>query len=223
MNTVTLLSKQQPQDTVTPSKIVCIGRNYIAHAIELNNPPPEQSIIFLKPNSSISKDIYLPIGEEVHYETEICFLIKESQLFAVGLGLDLTKRALQSRLKEKALPWERAKSFNGSAVLSPFIPLEECIPGFSTQTTEQNPFANLKLKMSIDGHIKQQGFCSEMTISPEIFLNEVLTFMHLEDGDILMTGTPAGVGPLQVGHLIEASLYWQEQQILKQDWTAQAA
>ena len=75
MNTVSLLSNQTTED-ITPSKVVCIGRNYVAHALELNNAPPEESIIFLKPNSSISKDIYLPIGEEVHYETEICFLIK---------------------------------------------------------------------------------------------------------------------------------------------------
>ncbi|MGD8292159.1 MAG: fumarylacetoacetate hydrolase family protein, partial [Desulfobacterales bacterium] len=110
---------------VTPSKIVCVGRNYYAHIEELGSQVPDQMILFSKPNSSISNQLSSHKGEQLHYEGELCFLFENGRFSAVGFGLDLTKRKLQSILKEKGLPWERAKAFDGSAVFSKFIEIFE--------------------------------------------------------------------------------------------------
>ena len=109
MHSVKLASEE-----FTPSKIVCVGRNYAEHIAELNNETPTSMVLFVKPNSAISQQLHAEHnGEALHYETELCFLIKNKQLAGVGLGLDLTKRSLQSALKEKGLPWERAKAATG--------------------------------------------------------------------------------------------------------------
>lgn len=106
MNSVTCSN-----EPIVPSKIVCIGRNYSEHIEELGNATPKRMVVFIKPNSSISETLTSYHGEQVHYEAEICFLVKKEELFAVGVGIDLTKRALQKELREEGLPWERAKSF----------------------------------------------------------------------------------------------------------------
>lgn len=97
---------------VYPSKIVCIGRNYVEHIEELNNEIPKEPVIFIKPNSAISNDIYFNKKDVIHFEGEISFLVKSDKPIGVGFGLDLTKREVQSKLKAKGLPWERAKSFD---------------------------------------------------------------------------------------------------------------
>ena len=112
MKTIQLNNK-----AITPSKIVCIGRNYVEHIKELDNETPSEPVIFCKPNSAISDEIDLDKNDEIHYEGEICFVVMNNQLAGVGFGLDLTKREVQSKLKTKGLPWERAKAFDGSAVL----------------------------------------------------------------------------------------------------------
>ena len=132
--------------TLQPSKVVCIGRNYAAHIEELNNAVPDQPVIFIKPNSAISNEIQLNSGEEIHYEGEISFVIKNNKISAVGFGLDLTKRAVQSKLKAKGLPWERAKSFDGSALFSEFKTLHGSVE-------------NLRLELHINGELIQRGGC----------------------------------------------------------------
>ncbi len=107
-----------------PSKVVCVGRNYAEHVKELNNAMPDQMVVFNKPNTSITTQLNSYHQEPLHYEGEICFSIKNGEIDAVGFGLDLTKRELQSALKAKQLPWERAKAFDGSAVLSKFVSLK---------------------------------------------------------------------------------------------------
>ena len=107
---------------VYPSKVVCVARNYLSHIKELGNTVPEQAVFFIKPNSAISHDLVLPADGIVAYEAEIAFLIRDNVIFGVGFGLDLTKRDVQAALKTKGLPWERAKAFDGAAVLSPFVP-----------------------------------------------------------------------------------------------------
>lgn len=106
---------------VTPTKIVCIGRNYSEHIKELGNAVPDQMVLFTKPNSSITDTLQSFHQEPLHYEGELCFIIESGSIAAVGFGLDLTKRQLQSDLKSKGLPWERAKAFNGAALFSHFV------------------------------------------------------------------------------------------------------
>lgn len=109
---------------IQPSKVLCVGRNYLDHIAELNNAVPEQMVVFNKPSTAITNQLIAFHQETLHYEGEICFVVKNGQLASVGIGLDLTKRGLQAKLKEKGLPWERAKAFDGSAVFSRFISLQ---------------------------------------------------------------------------------------------------
>ncbi len=102
------------------SKIVCVGRNYVEHIEELGNETPESIVLFNKPNSAISDELFY-FSEDTRFEGEICFLIENKKINRVGFGLDLTKANIQSYLKSKGLPWERAKSFDGSAVFSEFV------------------------------------------------------------------------------------------------------
>ncbi|MCG8463333.1 MAG: fumarylacetoacetate hydrolase family protein [Xanthomonadales bacterium] len=213
MNHIQLHSAQQ-SSTATPTKLVCLGRNYAAHAKELNNPVPTTPVIFLKPNSCISQQLILPKDEhEVHYETELCFMVKDNKLHAVGVGLDLTKRNLQQQLKSQGLPWEQAKCFDGAAVLSHFIPLAECIE----TSLDAHTFS---ISLHVNGRLAQEGNNHDMLTQPEAFLAAALTFMSLEDGDILMTGTPKGVGPVHSGDELVARVYRDEQLLIQCEWKA---
>ncbi len=176
----------QGQD-IFPSKVVCIGRNYREHIAELNNETPEKMVFFLKPNSAISQKLIFPKGHEsCHYEAEISFLIEEGKVSAVGFGLDLTLREVQSRLKEKGLPWERAKAFDDSAVFSKFVSFNDDI-------------SKLEVELYINDELKQKGDVSLMINKPSEIIDEAKSFLTFEDGDILMTGTPKGVGKFYVG------------------------
>ena len=106
---------------VSPSKIICIGRNYVGHIKELGNEIPKEPVIFIKPNSAISAEIYSGEPDEIHFEGEISIMVHCGEPAAIGFGLDLTKRNIQSSLKAKGLPWERSKSFDGAAVFSEFV------------------------------------------------------------------------------------------------------
>ena len=180
---------------IIPSKIICIGRNYVDHIAELGNEVPEEMVVFLKPNSAISTQLQSFHQEPLHYEAELCFLYQqdksqkdESQkesnqqgkYTAVAVGLDLTKRNLQAKLKAKGLPWERAKGFNGAAVFSDFVKID-------TIDT------SLCLELIIDGNIIQVGGVELMMYKPDLILEQLSSFMTLEDGDIVMTVTPKGV------------------------------
>lgn len=179
---------------VTPSKIVCIGRNYARHIEELGNEVPDSMVVFLKPNSAIGDDLVASReGEPLHYEGEIALMVMQGRFAAVGFGLDLTRRELQTSLKSRGLPWERAKAFDGAALFSPFMSLSV-------------PLASLECRLSIDGIERQRGPVSMMLYSPATILAELSTFLTLEDGDIVMTGTPEGVGPVVPGADFEGSV-----------------
>ncbi|MGF1702163.1 fumarylacetoacetate hydrolase family protein [Photobacterium makurazakiensis] len=194
---------------ITPNKIVCVGRNYVAHIHELGNEIPEEMVLFLKPNSAISDQLLATHNEDaLHYEAELSYLYQGGKFTAVAVGLDLTKRDVQSKLKAKSLPWERSKAFNGSALFTDFVPLPEQ--------------GELGLCLSINNECVQQGGTSLMIYSPEVILSEVLSFMALEDGDIIMTGTPAGVGKVPTDAVFEASLTCDEQTLLSQQWSVGA-
>ena len=179
---------------VYPSKIVCIGRNYVDHIEELHNELPKQPVIFIKPNSSISNEICSSKDEVIHYEGEISFLISSNKLKGVGFGLDLTKREVQSNLKSKGLPWERAKSFDGSAVFSDFI-------------TFGGNISDLRMELYINSSLVQKGGCDLMLNKPSEILNDATGFLSFEDGDVIMTGTPKGVGPINSGDMFIGKIF----------------
>ena len=192
-----------------PSKIVCVGRNYAEHIEELGNETPDEMVVFIKPNSAISETLRATQQEPLHYEGEICFVVEDGRFSAVGFGIDLTKRGLQSKLKAKGLPWERAKAFDGAAVFSDFAPLDDDIGALS-------------LTLDINGKRAQTGDTSMMLYKPEAVLAELKTFMTLNDGDIVMTGTPKGVGIVQAGDLFEGRIIADGRPIVSGCWLAEA-
>lgn len=192
---------------INPSKIVCIGRNFVAHIQELHNEVPTNMVLFMKPNSAISKNLHAGIDDEIHYEAEISFLLHAGKITGVGLGLDLTKRGIQTKLKEKGLPWERAKAFDGAAVFSDFVSLDCDI-------------STLSLKLFIDGILVQEGGVSLMIYKPDEIVSEVASFMTLYDGDIIMSGTPKGVGVVKIGAKFSGQILSGESILLQQEWIA---
>jgi len=195
--------------TLYPSKIVCVGRNYVAHIRELGNELPDGMVVFNKPNSAITTTLRSRIDDQVlHYESELAFTVQHGKLAAVGFGLDLTKRNLQSVLKEKGLPWERAKAFDGAALFSEFIALPADIKGLS-------------LRLEIDGELRQAGGIDLMLFPPDAILRELASFTTLEDGDVIMTGTPAGVGEVRAGQLFEGRVLQGDKTLVSATWEAQ--
>ena len=198
-------------NTVQPSKILCVGRNYRAHIEELGNEIPDSMVVFNKPNSAISDTLYSDINKQpLHYESELAFTVKEGKLDAVGFGLDLTKRALQSALKAKGLPWERAKAFDGAALFSAFVTLPKDIEGLS-------------LQLNVDGEQRQAGGISLMIYTPVQIIRELETFTTLEDGDIIMTGTPAGVGEIKAGQGFDGEVLLAGKTLVSATWIAVAS
>ena len=194
---------------VTPSKILCVGRNYVEHITELGNEVPENMVVFAKPNSAISDALHSThLKEKLHYEGEICFMIENGQPTAVGFGLDLTKRETQSALKKKGLPWERAKAFDGAALFSEFVPV-----------TGGN--AEITIKLFINEELRQHGSTAQMMYKPADILAELKTFSTLEDGDIIMTGTPAGVGTVETGDLFRGVIFLGDEELVSKSWQAQ--
>ena len=192
---------------LTPSKVVCIGRNYVEHIEELGNEVPSSMVVFNKPNSAISKTLCY-IGEDCRFEGEICFLVKEGSLYGVGFGLDLTKAGLQNALKAKGLPWERAKGFDRSAVLSDFTVLDE-------------PLESLRMSLHVNGLLRQFADYGLMIYKPETMLEEIESFMHLEDGDVIMSGTPKGVATFNVGDRFVGRVYAGERVLVEKEWVVQ--
>lgn len=191
-------------------KIVCVGRNYAEHAAELNNPVPKEPLLFIKPATAatpMQAPLQLPVGRgDVHYETEIALLIGQSlkqagpeesmrALAGVGLALDLTLRDLQSKLKEKGHPWEVAKAWDASCPLSPFVAASQVVD-----------WQNLELTLSINGEEKQRGVSRQMLTPIPQLLAYISQHFTLMPGDIVITGTPAGVGQLHSGDHLQLAL-----------------
>ena len=193
---------------VFPSKIVCIGRNYVEHIKELGNEVPAEPVIFLKPNSAISPVIQAGDSEEIHFEGEITFMVRAGQLAAVGFGLDLTKRNLQSLLKNKGLPWERAKAFDGAAVFSDLVEFKGDITA-------------LRLELYINDKLAQQGSYDLMMNKPDEILAETIRFLSFEDGDLIMTGTPKGVGKLTAGDRFNGKIFDKDKLLVEEHWLVQ--
>lgn len=193
---------------VTPSKIVCVGRNYVAHIRELGNEVPSDMVVFNKPNSAISSSLRAQIdGETLHYESEIALLISAGAIAGVGFGLDLTRRELQSRLKEKGLPWERAKAFDGAALFSEFV-------------RPPADITDLSLQLTVNGELRQAGGVGLMIYPPAQILRELRKFTTLEDGDIVMTGTPAGVGAIHSQDRFRGALLDGDMELVSASWQA---
>ncbi len=193
---------------VIPSKIVCVGQNYVKHIQELGNEIPDNMVLFIKPNSSISEKLVSFHEEQIHYEGEISFLVEEGRFSAVGFGLDLTKRSLQKKLREQGLPWERSKAFDGAAVFSEFVSINDSAALFSVD-------------LSINGKTVQSGDVNHMIYKPGEILAEILTCMTLNDGDIVMTGTPSGVGIFSPGDEFVGQISENDKPIVSASWVAE--
>ena len=181
-------------------KLICIGRNYADHIEELKNERPEEPVVFIKPDSAIlpkEQDFYIPeFSSEVHYEVEVLVKIKKvgkhiDQKFAykyydeIGLGIDFTARDLQSQLKEKGLPWEKAKGFDGAAVVGEWLP-----------KTDFKSINALSFSLHKNGKEVQKGNTELMLWQIDELIAYVSRFFMLKKGDILFTGTPSGVGKI---------------------------
>jgi acylpyruvate hydrolase len=191
-------------------KILCIGRNYADHAKELNNPVPSEPVVFIKPDTAILKsgdDFYLPdYNSEIHYECEIVYRIcregKNIQrpfaltyLDSIGLGIDFTARQLQEEAKKKGLPWTLAKAFNYSAPISYFNPI-----------INYPNLKNLNLEFYVNGELRQKGNSQDMIFDIESLIVFLSKYFHLKTGDLIFTGTPAGVGKVSIGDHLEGYL-----------------
>lgn len=192
-------------------KIICIGRNYAAHAAELNNPIPETPLIFLKPDTAVLKDdkaFYHPeFSEDIHHEIELVLRIcKPGKHIApefaskyydqITVGIDLTARDLQSELKKKGHPWEVAKAFDHSAVLGRFIPISDAY----------NADGLLEFSLLKNGEKVQHGFSNQMITTIDALISYVSQFFTLQTGDLIFTGTPEGVSKINKGDLMEGYL-----------------
>ena len=190
-------------------KIVCIGRNYAEHARELNNPVPDEPLLFIKPSTAavhLTRPLDFPRDRgSVHFETELAVLIgrpltnastaeAKAAILRYGLALDLTLRDVQSQLKEKGQPWERAKAFDGACPLSPFVPAELL------------PEDNIHFTLDIDGERRQTGDTRDMLHPVLELIAHMSSQFTLLPGDVVLTGTPKGVGPLQAGQTLSLEL-----------------
>jgi acylpyruvate hydrolase len=191
-------------------KIICIGRNYSEHAKELKNEVPSSPVFFLKPDTSLLKDnapFYYPsFSNDIHYEVELVVKISKNgktilPQFAhkyyeqISVGIDFTARDLQNQCKEKGLPWEKAKAFDQSAVIGKFIPLSEL----------KNK-VHINFGLTINDKQVQQGVSNDMIFSFDTIIAYVSQFITLKTGDLIYTGTPAGVGPVKIGDKLKAYL-----------------
>lgn len=199
-------------------RIFAIGRNYAEHIQELNNERPDEPVIFTKPDTAILRNnapFYYPdFSTDIHHEVELVLRISKegkniqekfapTYFDAIGIGIDFTARDLQQKAKEKGLPWDIAKGFNGSAPISDkFLPVKE--------------FRNLKdinFSLQVDGTVKQQGNTSLMLFSFEYIIAYLSKFFTLRTGDLIFSGTPKGVGPVSVGNVLTA--YIEDEKLLE--------
>lgn len=197
--------------TLPSGKAVCVGKNYADHIREMNSKAARQPVLFFKPRSALcSTQDTLEISHlshlgELHHELEIALLIgttlnrHSSELLngvvGIGLGIDLTLRDVQAELKQEGLPWERAKAFDNSCLLSPFLQVED---GWQPD--------NLELTLWVN-EVQKQHSNSQLMLTPIAdLLDEIVQVVTLEPGDVVLTGTPAGVGPLRAGDKLRGAL-----------------
>lgn len=192
------------------SKVVCVGRNYVAHARELNNPIPKAPLLFIKSTNTLV-DLEQPIklpqnSKQCQHELEIAIVVNKqltnacydearAAIYGVGLGLDLTLRDVQSELKDKGQPWEKAKNFDGACPLSGFVDFNDSLS-----------LDNLTFSMKINGKVVQQGNTNNMIFPIVSLLVDISSHFSLFPGDVVLTGTPEGVSALHPGDLLELSL-----------------
>jgi len=192
-------------------KIICIGRNYSEHVRELQNEIPDEPVIFMKPDSALLRNndpFYIPdFSREVHYECELIVRIRRlgshiEPRFAnryydeIGLGIDFTARDLQNRLKDKGLPWEKSKAFDRSAVISPEFVSKQDLPDVNA----------IKFELKKNGQTVQRGDSAMMLFPIDELISQVSKYFTLKIGDLIYTGTPAGVGPVAIGDRLEGFL-----------------
>lgn len=191
-------------------KIICVGRNYADHASELGNAVPSEPVLFLKPDSAIllpHNPFFIPdFTQDVHHEIEWVVKINRvgkniEERFAhkyydeVTVGIDFTARDLQAKLKEKGLPWEKAKAFDGSAVVGRFMP----------KTHWENP-SDWRIALTKNGDLVQEGVLSDMIFSIDKLIAEISRYFTLKKGDLIFTGTPKGVGKVVANDRLEGFL-----------------
>jgi acylpyruvate hydrolase len=184
-------------------KIICVGRNYVDHIKELSNDKPTDPVVFIKPDTALiegSQPFYYPsFSLDVHYELELVYRVGKigknieakfahKYVDAIGLGIDFTARDLQSKLKEKGLPWEKAKAFNGSAYVSRLRPI-----------TDSDLNSSINFELFKNDVSVQKGDSDLMIWNISELISDISTYFTLKTGDLIFTGTPAGVGPVKVG------------------------
>lgn len=189
-------------------KIICIGRNYAEHAKEMNAAVPTEPVFFLKPDTALIKDdqpFYYPdFSKEIHHEAELVLKISKAGKniapeFAhkyydeIGIGIDFTARDIQAKCKEKGLPWEKAKAFDGSAPIGKFI-----------NKNELSDMNNISFHLTVNGNTVQKGNTKDLLFSFDAVIAYVSKFFTLKTGDLIYTGTPEGVGPVKIGDKLEA-------------------
>jgi acylpyruvate hydrolase len=202
--------KLLPDFKYNVSKIACVACNYTEHITEINSIRSEQPILFLKPPSAILNEgqkIILPAySKEIHHEIELALLVKKkarsikkenwkSYIAGAGIALDLTLRDLQRHAREKGNPWSVAKGFDGACPISTFKPLDQI-----------NDLQNLQLTLQLNNKIKQNGNTKDMIFPPDYLVSYISTIFTLEAGDIILTGTPAGVSPISKGDHLKATI-----------------
>jgi 2-keto-4-pentenoate hydratase/2-oxohepta-3-ene-1,7-dioic acid hydratase in catechol pathway len=191
-------------------KIICIGRNFVDHITELSNERPTEPVVFLKPDTALldaNSHFYYPkFSSDVHYELELVFRIGKvgknieakfahKYIDSYGLGIDFTARDVQSKLKEKGLPWEKAKAFNGSAFVSDMQP-------FNSSDLD----SPIQFSLHKNGVLVQDGNSGLMIWNVAELIEDVSKYFTLKTGDYIFTGTPAGVGPIAIGDVLTGSL-----------------
>lgn len=192
-------------------KIICVGRNYGDHARELGNEVPDEPVIFMKPDTAVTPDggvFYIPTySSDAHFEAELIFRVGKTgkhlapqfawrYLNAVSVGIDFTLRDVQQKLKEKGLPWERAKAFDGSAAIGRWHPIEG----------EHAPDQLYTFSLNVNGNTRQIGKSSDMIHPVSKLIAYISSFVTLKTGDVIFTGTPAGVSKINPGDRLEAFL-----------------
>jgi 2-keto-4-pentenoate hydratase/2-oxohepta-3-ene-1,7-dioic acid hydratase in catechol pathway len=195
-------------------KIICIGRNYAEHAKEMKSEVPTEPVFFMKPDTALLKDnepFYFPdFTKDLHHEIEVVLKISKvgkhiAEAFAhkyyeeLSLGIDFTARDLQAQCKAKGLPWEKAKSFDGSAPIGKFV-----------KKSELSDLQNLQFDLSINNELRQKGNTSDLLFSFDKVIAYVSQFVTLKVGDLIYTGTPEGVGPVAIGDKLKGTLNGEE-------------
>jgi len=197
-------------------KILCIGRNYVDHVKELNNTLPDEPVVFSKPDTALLRNgnpFYIPdFAKEFHHEVELVIRISKpgksiAPEFAhryydeLGIGIDFTARDLQRKLREKGLPWEKSKAFDGSAAISGFVPKSK-FPDIQ----------NINFRLDINGETRQRGNSSLMIFKVDEIISHISKYFTLKIGDLIFTGTPKGVGPVKIDDRLQ--LYIEDELML---------